>query len=194
MKINKKSVSYFAVFVLSVFGTGSLSMNNLYAWSAGPLAYMTGAPGDDGACDICHNSFVLNSGSARFSIKAPATCKPRKLIRVTVSFAQSIGIRNGFEMTALDANGLRVGTFKKIGNTTQVIPPNDKRGLQSQDAGKYIEHTAIGTTKKSWTVKWKVPVGAINPITFYAAGNDADGNGNFDNDHIYTATAKTIAK
>lgn len=193
MKINKKKAFYFAVFVLSIFGTGSLYMNNLYAESAGPQAYTTGATGDD-SCDVCHNSFALNSGSAKFSIKAPATCMPGKSIRITVSFTQTVGNRCGFEMTAMDANGKRVGTFKKIGNTTQVIIPSDRRGLLRQDTGKYIEHTSAGTTKKSWTVKWKVPAGAKNPITFYAAGIDANGNGNLNNDYVYTVTASTNAQ
>lgn len=193
MKVNTKAVFYFAVFVLGIFGTGGLCMNNLYAESGGPQAYKTGAPGDD-TCVACHNSFALNSGGARFSIKAPATCMPGKSIRITVSFTQTVGTKSGFEMTALDANGSRVGTFKNIGSITQVIPPNDYRGLRSQDKGKYIEHTFTGTTKKTWTVKWKVPAGAKNPITFYAAGTDADGNGNFDNDHVYTATANTNAQ
>ncbi len=193
MKINKKIGFCFGVLVLSVFGTGSLYTNALYAESAGPQAYMTGAAGDD-TCYSCHYSFALNSGSAKFSINAPASCKHGKFIKITVSFAQSVGTRNGFEMTAMDANGNRVGTFKKIGTTTQVITPNDSRGLQSQDAGKYIEHTIAGATKKSWKVKWKVPTGAKNPITFYAAGVDADGNGDLDNDYVYTATASTTAK
>lgn len=193
MKINKKIGFCFGVLVLSVFGTGSLYTNTLYAESAGPKAYTTGAPDDD-ACDVCHFSFARNSGSAKFSIKAPATCVHGKSIKITVSFAQSIGKKNGFEMTAMDANGNRVGTFQKIGTTTQVITPNDTRGLQSQDAGKYIEHTIAGTTKKSWSVKWKAPAGAKNPITFYASGVDANGNGAFDNDYVYTATANTTAK
>ena len=154
---------------------------------------MTGAAVDY-TCYSCHYSFALNCGSAKFSINAPASCKHGKFIKITVSFAQSVGTRNGFEMTAMDANGNRVGTFKKIGTTTQVITPNDSRGLQSQDAGKYIEHTIAGATKKSWKVKWKVPTGAKNPITFYAAGVDADGNGDLDNDYVYTATASTTAK
>ncbi len=193
MKINKIMGSCFVVLVLSVFGTGSLYTNNLYAESGGPKAYMTGSAGDD-TCYSCHYSFALNSGSARFSINAPATGKVGKFIKITVSFTQSTGARNGFEMTAMDANGNRVGTFKKIGTTTQVIIPNDSRGLQSQDAGKYIEQTITGTTKKSWAVKWKVPAGAKNPITFYASGVDANGNGDLDNDYVYTATASTTAK
>lgn len=192
MKINKKSLSRFAVFFLSVFSIGSLYMNNLYAWSAGTQAYVTGAPGDNGSCNVCH--FALNSGSATFSINVPATVRPRRYVRVTVVFATAIGTKHGFEMTALDANGNRVGTFKNIGNTTQVILPNDSRGLQSKDRGKYIEQTTAGTSEKSWAVKWKAPAGATNPITFYAAGIDADGNGNFNNDLVYTATAKTNAR
>lgn len=193
MKINKKTSFCFAVLVLSVFGTGSLYTNTLYAESAGPKAYTTGAHGDD-ACDVCHFSFARNSGSAKFSIKAPATGKPGKSVKVTVSFAQSVGARNGFEMTAMDADGNRVGTFQKIGTTTQVVIPNDSRGLQSQDAGKYIEQTITGTTKKSWKVKWKVPTGAKNPITFYASGVDANGDGTFDTDYVYTATANITVK
>lgn len=193
MKINKKMGLCFAVLVFSVFGAGSLCTNTLYAESAGPRAYSTGAPGDD-ACDACHFSFARNSGSAKFSIKAPATCKHGKSVKITVSFAQSTGKKNGFELTAVDANGTRVGTFQKIGTTTQVITPNDARGLQSQDAGKYIEHTAIGATKKTWSVKWKAPAGAKNPITFYASGVDANSDGTFDNDYVYTTTANTTVK
>ncbi len=191
MKINKKSVSYFAVFVLSVFGTGSLCMNNLYAESAGPQAYMTGAPGDNGACDVCHNSFALNSGSAKFSISGS---KRGTTARITVSFTNAIGASYGFEMTALDANGIRVGTFKSISSTTQVIIPNDNRGLLGVDAGKYIEQTTAGTTKKSWSFNWEIPANATKPITFYAAGIVADGNGAFTNDYVYTTKVSTRAK
>ena len=193
MKINKKIGFCFGVLVLSVFGAGSLYTNTLYAESIGPKAYTTGAPGDD-TCDVCHVSFARNSGSAKFSIKAPATCMHGKSIKITVSFAQSIGKKNGFEMTAVDANGNRVGTFQKIGTTTQVIIPNDKRGLQSVDAGKYIEQTVAGCLKKSWSVKWKAPTGAKNPITFYAAGVDANGNSANDSDYVYTATANITVK
>ena len=60
MKINKKIGFCFGVLVLSVFGTGSLYTNALYAESAGPQAYMTGAAGDD-TCYSCHYSFDINS-------------------------------------------------------------------------------------------------------------------------------------
>lgn len=93
-------------------------------------------------------------------------------------------------MTALDANGNRVGTFKKIGNTTQVIPPNDYRGLEQADKDKYIENTLKGTKKQSWKLKWTAPGDATGPITFYAAGCEANGDGIATDDYVYTATAK----
>jgi hypothetical protein len=164
--------------------------NIAFAWSNGPLAYRTGAPGDNGTCsaDDCHNSFDLNSGSAVFSITGPDTYTPGKTIKVKISFQESSGKLHGFEMTALDGDGKRVGKFKSIGKTTQVIPPNDFRGLEEEDKGKYIEHTVKGNKKKRWVVRWKAPANATGTITFYAAGNEADGNGSRTGDHIYTAT------
>ncbi|MFN3532877.1 MAG: choice-of-anchor V domain-containing protein [Candidatus Brocadia sp.] len=177
---------------LSVALYGSLR-NTLFASAVGPVAYCTGAPNDNGTCnaDGCHNSFSLDSGNAIFSITAPAVYTPGKTVKLTVSFSNSSGKRHGFEMTAVDANGNRVGTFKKIGSTTQVIPPNDSRGLEQVDKGKYIEHTFKGIKKKSWKFKWKAPSDATDPITFYAAGCEANGDGVATDDYIYTATAET---
>ncbi len=170
----------------------SVCINILYAWSGGPPAYRTGAPNDLGTCnDIgCHNSFVLNSGSAVFSITGPDTYIPGKFIKLEISFTESNGKLHGFEMTALDAGNNRVGKFKRINKNAQVIRPNDFRGLEEEDRGKYIEHTAAGNKKKKWRVKWKAPADATDPITFYAAGNEANGNGNPAGDFIYSTTKK----
>ena len=189
MRIFKKSVMRFVVsFILYILCT-----NTLYAWSGGPPAYRTGAPNDIGTCkDVgCHDSFELNSGNAIFSITGPDTYIPGKFIKLEISFTESSGTLHGFEMTALDANNNRVGKFKKTGKTTQVIRPNDFRGLSAADKGKYIEHTVAGNKINMWKIKWKAPSNATDPITFYAAGNDANGNGSPDGDFIYT-TKKEI--
>ncbi|MCF6156486.1 MAG: hypothetical protein E3K36_14880 [Candidatus Brocadia sp.] len=171
----------------------SFLSNTLFASAGGPVAYSTGAPNDHGTCntDGCHNSFSLDSGNAIFSITAPTAYTPGKTVKLKVSFRSSSGKKHGFELTALDANGNRVGTFKKIGNTTQVILPNDSRGLEQADKGKYIEQTFNGIKKKSWKIKWKAPSDAANPITFYAAGCEANGDGAATDDYIYTTTAET---
>ncbi len=180
------SVLYFGFGII----LSSLFAHSTFGWSSGPPAYRTGAPGDKGTCntDDCHDSFDLNSGDATFSITGPDTYASGKTFKIKISFTGSSGKLHGFEMTALDASGKRVGRFKNIGNTTQVIPPNDFRGLEKKDKGKYIEHTVKGNKKKRWVVTWKAPANAADPVTFYAAGNEADGNGNQTGDRIYTAT------
>lgn len=187
MKTVNLSIFCFPISVLSLCCWFS---NTLYAWSGGPPAYRTGAPVDTGTCNTsgCHNSFELNSGTAEFSVKGPAVYKPGKTIKLKVSFKNTSGKLHGFEMTALDASNNRVGKFKKIGTTTQVIPPGDFRGLEKKDRGKYIEHTAAGNEKRTWRVKWKAPKNGTGTITFYAAGNEADGNGINTGDFIYTTT------
>jgi len=194
MKTIMKSV---LCLVLIAAAFGSLPAKTLFAWSSGPPAYRTGAPGDEGTCnaDGCHNSFPLGSGSAKFSISGPSAYTPGKAVKIEVSFSDSGGKLHGFEMTAVDADGNRVGKFKNIGSTTRVISPNDPaRGLEKKDKGKYIEHTIKGSKKKSWKVKWTPPASASGTITFYAAGNDANGDGKNSGDYIYTTTLEIAAE
>jgi len=186
MKITSKSILCF-VFMIAVC---SLSTKPLFAWSTGPEAYRAGAPGDKGTCNDsgCHNSYSLDSGSAEFSITGPVSYTPGETIKLKVSFSSSSGKLHGFEMTAIDTDDNQIGKFKKIGKTTQVIPANDYRGLKKEDKGTYIEHTRSGYKKKSWKVKWIAPANATGTVTFYAAGNEADGNGSPSGDYIYTTT------
>ena len=191
MKYFNKSVFYFIVNVAILL---IVLTKTLFAWSSGPPAYKTGAPGDDGACNSCHNSFSLGSGSATFSITgASSTYTPGKAVKIKISFSNSIGELHGFEMTALDADGNNIGKFKAIGKTTQVIPPKDYRGLKKADKGTYIEHTSKGNKKKRWKVKWTPPASATGTVTFYAAGNEANGNGSSSGDYIYTTTLEITA-
>ena len=174
---------------------GGLLVSSAFAWSSGPPAYRTGAPNDDGTCrdSGCHSSFILNSGDAKFSITGPSFYVPGETIKLKISFKDDSGSLHGFEMTALDSNNNRVGKFKSIGNTTQVVPPNDFRGLDEEDENKYIEHTVAGNQRKKWKVKWKASSDASGVVTFYAAGNDANGNGSQSGDHIYTTTLEINA-
>lgn len=192
MKIVKYSLF---CLVLSV-SLCSMFSSAVFASASGPEAYRTGAPDDAGTCNTsgCHDTYTIDSGDASFSISGPSAYTPGKKIKLKVAFSNYSGSKRGFEMTAIDANGNRVGTFKKIGNTTQVIPADDYRGLDKADKDKYIEHTYKGTKKKNWKVKWTAPTDAADPITFYAAGVDADGKGYETNDYVYTTTLEISAK
>ena len=193
MKYFNKSVFYFIVNVAILL---IVLTKTLFAWSSGPPAYRTGAPGDEGTCnaDGCHNSYSLDSGNAEFSITGPTSFTPGERIKLEVSFDSSSGESHGFEMTAIDANANRIGKFKAIKKTTQVIPPNDYRGLGKANKGTYIEHTAKGKKKKSWKVKWIPPGSASGTVTFYAAGNEANDDGTNAGDYIYTTTLEIAAE
>src|SRR3972149_7581725 len=179
--INKSTLG----FVLTIVALSSLFTKTLFAWSTGPEAYRADAPGDKGTCNDsgCHNSYSLNSGSATFSITGPASYTPGETIKLKVSFGSSSGKLHGFEMTAIDADDNQIGKFKAIGKTTQVIKPNDYRGLKKENKGTNIENTGSGNKKKTWKVTWMAPANATGTVTFYAAGNDADGNGTYTGDY-----------
>ena len=89
-------------------------------------------------------------------------------------------------MTALDADGARAGTFAADdAANTKVTEAKNKQYIKQTSAG-----TADGTNDAhSWEFKWTAPDTDIGPITFYAAGNAA--NGDFQafvpGDYIYTA-------
>ncbi len=189
MKVVKKSVFCFALSILSIVGTGSLFVAPLYAFSGNPPPYVTGAPGE-GTCNAggCHNSFSTNSGTATFSIapvKGKAFYTPGKTVKLKVAINNTaISHLHGFEMTAVDSNGNKVGTFKKIGNSTRVIS-----GLPKKDTGAYIEQTLKGGKNTFWIVKWTAPIGTPKiPVTLYAAGVDANKDGKSTGDYVYTTT------
>ena len=133
--INKSALG----FVLMIVALSSLFTKTLFAWSTGPEAYRTGAPGDNGTCkaDGCHDSFPLDSGNARFSITGPTSFTPGETIKLKVSFNSSSGKLRGFEMTATDTNDNQIGKFKAIGKTTQVIPPMTTGGLKRRQGYLY---------------------------------------------------------
>lgn len=88
-------------------------------------------------------------------------------------------------MTALDSTDNAAGTFNPLAD-----------GLTQTDFGNlrfYIEHTASGTYAgtgggANWSFNWTAPATDVGPVTFYAAGNQANNNNGRSGDQIYTAT------
>lgn len=166
-----------------------LLWNPAYGFLSGPIAGRTGGPDDicgERSCNnppVCHGSFSINSGKAAFFITTPPNYVLGETIEVTVSFSNPGSNMHGFQLTALDASNKRVGAFQSKDNTTQTEAYFDE----------YAAHTTIGTAMTSWTVQWTAPlVNVTEPVTFYAAGNGADGGGTPENDYIYTAAALII--
>jgi len=161
--------------------------SRVHAFSAGPPAGYTGAPQEEPeACAECH--VPPDAGTGRISITAPQTYVPGQTYPITVTHtnADPTRLRWGFELTVLDnASDEKAGELQNVDGLTQVL---NNAGPGS--ARQYIEHTAAGTfigqqNGASWTFNWTAPSTDIGPVTFYAAGNQANNDGNTSGDYIY---------
>ena len=157
------------------------------AFSSGPPAGYTGAPQEEPeACAECH--VPPDAGIGKITITAPQTYVPGQTYPVTVTHtnADPTRLRWGFELTVLDnASDEKAGELHSNDGTTQVL---NNSGPGS--ARQYIEHTAIGTfigqqNGATWTFDWTAPSTDVGPVTFYAAGNQANNDGNTSGDFIY---------
>ncbi len=105
---------------------------------------------------------------------------------MTVTLAQAGRLRFGFQLTAIDDTGKRVGDLLPNDSRTQT-QTNNVNGNQRQ----YINHTGQGNVPTSsgqggWTFRWKAPAQSVGRVTFYVAGNAANGNFSATGDTIYT--------
>ena len=163
--------------LLFVASTGSA-----FAFSFGPLDGLTGAP-DESNCRQCHVGNDLNDSGGSLILTIPETYVPNEVYTIVVNLSRAGQSRWGFEMAALDPDGASTGSFEADaeGNTQL-----------SEAAGKqYIKQTAPGTAAgtndaHSWEFEWTAPDADIGPITFYAAGNAANGADGNVGDYIYT--------
>ena len=170
--------------ILFIVSTGSV-----FAFSGGPPDEKTGAPNENTCAQVgCHSGNDLNVSGGSLMLTIPETYIPTEVYTIVVNLSRAGQSRWGFEMTALDANGARVGTFAAdtAGNTQ----------LSEASSKQYIKHTSAGTAQgtndaHSWEFEWTAPDADMGPITFYAAGNASNGNFNPIDDYIYTAQSES---
>ena len=144
-------------------------------WSIGPPDGRTGAPGEPD-CSQCHFSHAVNSGDGSFSISAPADYLPNQVVELTINLEDPGQLRWGFQMTVLDASNQGVGELV-IADAARTQVSN------SPDGRQYAKHTAQGTDSA---------VADVSPVTFYAAGNAASGDGTANGNYIYTTSATLV--
>jgi len=166
------------------------------AFSSGPFASRTGAPALGGFpqetdCIACHSGTV-NNGGGTLTITAPANYSPGQNVAVTVTINQANRVFFGFQLTALNDQGQKVGDFVVSGDgRTQIV-----NGADSFSGRQYIGHSFSGIIapapgQNSWTFTWKAPAQSAGRVTFYAAGNASDANGATSGDLTYT-TSRSI--
>jgi len=88
---------------------------------------------------------------------------------------------------AADPTNKQVGTFRRTDTA------NTKATNAGGGAFQYISHTTAGTRNgttgsSTWEVAWTPPADFSGEVTFYAAGNAANGDGTENGDKIYVAT------
>jgi len=162
-----------------------------WAYSTGPIDGVTGAPGENTCNQLgCHNSFALNSGGGSLVVTAPSQYAPGDTLDLQVGLAQTGQLRWGFELTALDAQGNPVGQLL-------VVDPARTQKSTALSGRQYIKHTKVGTDSGTvnvapgWTLRWVAPPSDSGIVTFYAAGNAANGNAISTGDYIYTTSTTT---
>ena len=188
--------------IAGVIGTGlfllvSGSERRASALSTGPSSGFTGAP-EENNCTVCHSQFPLNSGPGTYRVSGlPRTYLPNQVIPITVTVRQTGIVNAGFQLTALADNGESVGTLTLTTPTETQLQTFTETG----HTRNYVTHQLAGTLatagEKVWHFNWTAPntspgAGTINRrITFYSAGNAANGSGSPGGDYIYTSGLRT---
>lgn len=156
------------------------------AFSSGPPASHTGAPGESN-CTACHSSFPTNYGLGSVSLGGlPLHYTPGQVMNLTIKTRHPDGFLYGFQLTALDTNGASVGNLFSLDSANvQTVS-----GTVSNQNRSYLEHTFDGAfpvefDQRVWSFGWTAPATDMGPVTFYFAGNGANGDHESTGDYIY---------
>lgn len=153
----------------------------------------TGAPGDETfngtpyTCAGCHNDGVFNpiisisvldTGDLAITHYTPGRLYTA---RVTINASGTNLFGYGFQMIALrDTGNIDLDGFSDVN-------PNNYKIATISNGRTYAEHANISSSN-TFNVRWTAPVAGTGSVTFYAAGNAVNGNGN-DNGDGATSTA-----
>lgn len=178
-----KSLTLVLFAVVGLIAT--VSLESAHALSTGPFLERTGAP-DEQTCNSCHRTYPLDSGPGRVAIEGlPTQYTPGQTYPVTVRVADPVAKDWGFQITAITEEGQAAGFFQSNTIAIAALGPSMRLGRF------YAQHTLNGTYdgvrgEVSWALFWKAPSQDLGPVTFYAAGNAANGDHTDFYDYIYT--------
>lgn len=148
--------------------------------STGSPGGYTGSTGDNGLnCTGCHIG-TAQVASGWITTNVPVIgYSGGETYTITLTGSHNGSSKFGFELTAEDDFGTKVGTFI-ITNTSQTKLAN---------SNKSVTHTFAGTSatggSKTWSADWTAPSGSTGTITFYAAVNATNSNGGTSGDVVY---------
>ncbi len=146
------------------------------SFSTNPPDGMTGAPGDS-FCTECHS---LQSSTLQGTIDVegfPLSITPGETYDLTVVNRNTAGnaVRAGFQMTILGPVNTRAGDMTNPSAGSVVSNFAGRQYFEHNPAQEYPDSSVV-----RWHVQWTAPeLPSGSQITWYAAGNIA--NGNFQN-------------
>lgn len=152
----------------------------LISSSSGSPGGYSGSAGDSGLnCTGCHIGTAQNVSGWITSDIPSGGYAGGQTYTITVNGTHAGSNKFGFELTAEDLNGNKVGTF--------IITNTQQTKLVNQN--KSVTHTSQGTAgsggSKSWSVNWTAPAGGTGQIRFNAAVNATNSNGSTSGDVVY---------
>ncbi len=165
---------------------GALFLN----YSSDPPEGRTGAPGES-TCATCHSGNSNNyTGDVTIS-GLPAFLEVNTTYTVVVCVNNTSGdaFQAGYQFTALDADGMSVGTYSNF-EPESVLGTRTLMG----DAREYIDHDfakSFVMGSACWSFDWTSPATSM-AVSFYAAGNMVDGFGNTGGDFVVTTEQVNI--
>ena len=172
--MQKNLLLYFSALLLMVILISG-TLNN-----TGSPGRKTGSPLDGRSCTECHTGTAIQV--EWISTNIPETgWTPGETYNITLNAAHETAKKIGFELTAENSSE-KTGVFK--------ISDASRMRFSIQD--KAITHKDVGNVptngENAWEMQWTAPAENKGDITFYAAINAANGNGNTSGDTIFTSS------
>lgn len=150
----------------------------LYSYHTGSPGGKTGSPMDNANCTQCHVG-ATNPIDNWITSDIPAEgFTPGQTYVITLTGTDPIAVRMGFELTA-ESGDAKIGTFELL----------EPERTQLRLSTNSVTHTDQGIDpighENTWSVHWTAPESSPAEVTFYAAVNAANGNGQNTGDKIY---------
>ena len=165
---------------LALFGGADRALASAF----GPSDNFCGNPPGFLNCTICHNDYPANSGDGDLTLEGlPASFVAGNSYDLLVRIYDPGQMRWGFELTVLNALNQQAGTLVVLDPIRTQL--SDHPGTIPD----FLKHTFNGTEwhtpdgPVTWPFRWVSP--NVPSVTFYFAGNGADGTEDPGNDYIY---------
>jgi hypothetical protein len=151
----------------------------LVGFTSGQGGNYSGSPGDNNAtCTACHSAGANHGGSVSLN-GVPSTYVDGTAYPLTLSINGSSVSKFGFNITAEDQNGNKVGTWAT------------GSGSQFRNGGSSVGLTHSNANTNSWSFSWTAPAD-VGPISFHYSTIQANGAGGNSGDQTLSGSTGQI--